>query len=149
VTAFLLDVNVLVAFAWPAHVANERVTRWMARHAQEGWATCPFTQAAFVRILSNPAFSPDALTLRDAVALLTTNLKHSAHRFWASDISFSEAIRPFQDRIVGHQQVTDAYLLGLAMHRKGRFATLDRSVLALVPADTPGHGSVELIATGV
>jgi uncharacterized protein len=148
VTVFLLDVNILIAFAWPTHIAHQHVTRWLARHVEEGWASCPFTQAAFVRILSNPAFSPDALTARDAMALLTTYLSHPAHHFWANDVGFNEAIGPFRDRIVGHQQVTDAYLLGLAMRKKGRFATLDRSVLTLVPAGTPGHASVELIASG-
>ncbi len=57
---FLLDVNVLIAMAWPTHRAHEKVQEWLARHAREGWATCPLTQTAFVRILSNPAFSPKA-----------------------------------------------------------------------------------------
>jgi uncharacterized protein len=147
VTAFLLDVNVLVAFAWPTHSANQTVTRWMARHAEEGWATCPLTQTAFVRILSNPAFSSDALTPGDAIALLAANLKHPAHRFWADEVTFNDAISPFRDRIVGHQQVTDAYLLGLAIRKKGRFATLDRGVRNLLPDDR-AHGWVEVIAGG-
>jgi uncharacterized protein len=69
---FLLDVNVLIAMAWPTHRAHERVQEWLAHNAREGWATCPLTQTAFVRILSNPAFSPNALTPADALALLTS-----------------------------------------------------------------------------
>jgi len=145
VTVFLLDVNVLVAMAWPTHIAHQPVERWLARHAQAGWATCPFTQAAFVRILSNPAFSSDALTVRDAAAVLSANLSHPAHRFWANDIGFNEAIPPFHDQLVGHQQVSDAYLLGLTLRKNGKLATLDRGILDLLPPESPYRGSVELI----
>ena len=142
---FLLDVNVLIAFAWPTHVAHKEVEHWMLRYGAQGWATCPITQAAFVRIVSNPVFSPDALTLHDAFALLKANLAHPAHRFWADDISLEAAVEPFRDRISGHQQITDAYLLGLTMHKKGRLATLDRGILGLLPAGRPLANVVEVI----
>jgi hypothetical protein len=142
---FLLDVNVLIAAAWPTHQAHARVQQWAARHAREGWATCPSTQSAFVRILSNPAFSPNALTPADALALLRANLGHPAHRFWEEDISFVQAVEPFGKRLVGHQQVSDAYLLGLAIHKKGRLATLDQSVLALLPEKSPERERVVVI----
>ena len=136
-TGFLLDVNVLIAMVWPTHRAHEKVQEWLARHAREGWATCPLTQTAFVRILSNPAFSPNALTPADALALLQANLGHPAHRFWSDEVSFAHALEPFVQRLAGHQQVTDAYLLGLAMHRKGKLATMDRAVRALLPDKSP------------
>lgn len=142
---FLLDVNVLIAVAWPAHQSHERVQQWVARHASEGWATCPFTETAFVRILSNPAFSPNALTPADALDLLRANLGHPAHRLWADDISFLRAVETFAERIVGHQQVSDAYLLGLAIHRKGKLATLDRGVLTLLPERSPEKSRVFII----
>ena len=129
---YLLDVNVLVAMAWPTHQAHTRVQQWLARHAREGWATCPLTESAFVRILSNPAFSPNALTVADALALLQANLRHPAHRFWEDDISLLQALEPFADRVTGHQQISDAYLLGLAIHKKGKLATMDRAVLELL-----------------
>lgn len=133
----LFDVNVLIAIAWPTHHAHERVLQWLAHHAREGWATCPFTETAFVRIASNPAFSPDALTPTDALTLLQANLRHPAHEFWEDNISFVDAVAPFVGRIVGHQQVSDAYLLGLALHRKGILATLDRSATTLLPEKSP------------
>ena len=130
-SVYLLDVNVLVALAWPAHSAHSRVQNWMSRHARQGWATCPFTQTAFVRILSNPAFSQDALTPANALSVLAANLEHPTHRFWEADISFPKAVELAAAQIVGHQQVTDAYLLGLAIHRNGKLATLDRAVASL------------------
>lgn len=142
---FLLDVNVLIAMAWPTHQAHEKVQEWLARHAREGWATCPLTQTSFVRILSNPAFSPNALTPGDALTLLQTNLAHPAHRFWADDVSLEEALEPLTHRLAGHPQVTDAYLLGLTIEKKGKFVTLDRGVRTLLPDRSPERDSVVLI----
>ena len=134
---YLLDVNVLIAMAWPTHRAHEKVLEWLGRHANKGWATCPLTQTAFVRILANPAFSPHALTPADALALLQSNLGHPAHRFWPDELSFAEALKPLAQRLAGHQQVTDAYLLGLVIHKKGTLVTMDRGVRTLLPDKTP------------
>jgi uncharacterized protein len=146
VTAFLLDANALIALAWPTHSAHERVQHWFFRNARQGWATCPFTECAFVRIVSNPAFSPNFLTLPEAVRLLTLNVNHPRHRFWADDLPVEDAVRHFQGRLVGHNQVTDGYLLGMAMYKKGRLATLDESLVMLL--DPKGHerDRVELIS---
>ncbi len=144
-TAFLLDVNVLIALMWPAHESHSDVQHWFARNSRRGWATCPFTQAAFVRVLSNPAFSPDAVTPQEAINVLSANLKHRFHRFWRDDIAFTEAVERFRGRLVGHQQVSDAYLLGLAIHKDGKLATLDRAFLALLPPGSPERDRVEVI----
>ena len=129
---YLLDVNVLVALAWPSHSHHDRAQAWFARHGAEGWATCPFTETAFVRILSNLTFSPDAVSPREATNLLGANVDHPHHKFWADDVTFVDAVRPFAHSLVGHQQVADAYLLGLAIHKKGAFATMDHSIQALL-----------------
>ena len=98
-----------------------------------------------MRILSNPAFSPNALTPADALALLQANLRHPAHCFWEDDVSFIEAVGPFSERLVGHQQVSDAYLLGLAIHREGRLATLDRGILTLLQDKSRDRDRVVII----
>ncbi len=131
----LLDASVLVPLLWTPHEAHTHVQHWFARSAQNGWATCPFTQAAFVRILCNPAFSRDAVRPSEAMKLLNENLGHPAHRFWPDDVPFLQAVKPLASRIVGRQQVTDAYLLGLAIHNKGKLATMDRSLVSLLQAD--------------
>jgi toxin-antitoxin system PIN domain toxin len=145
-TAYLLDVNVLIALGWQGHPDHVRAQAWFAEHHATGWATCPFTQAAFVRIVSNPAFSSDSVSPREAISLLTVNLNHATHQFWADNISLRDALRHFEERLVGHQQITDAYLLGLAIHKKGKLATLDQSVLELFGRGDPRAGAVELIA---
>lgn len=124
-SGFLLDANVLIALAWPSHTAHEPAQRWFAKNAHHGWATCPLTELAFVRVISNPAFSRDTLTPREALGLLSANLKHPSHHFWPDALPLPDAIKDVQQKLVGHQQLTDAYLLGLAAHHRARLATLD------------------------
>jgi len=128
VAVFLLDANVLIALAWPEHEFHEKVGRWFMRHSRAGWATCPFTQAAFVRVLSNAAFSADALTPENALRVLESNLLLPGHHFWEDSISVPDGIRSSGGRLTGHRQITDAYLLGLAIHHKGKLATLDKGI---------------------
>lgn len=142
---FLLDVNVLIAAAWPTHQAHEKTQQWLGRHAREGWATCPLTESAFVRIVSNPAFSPNALTVADALDLLRANLGHPFHHFWEDDIPFLQSLERFDNRLMGHQQVSDAYLLGLAIHRRGKLATLDRAIWSLLPEKSPNRDRIAVI----
>lgn len=128
---FLLDANVLVALSWPTHSAHDSAQRWFGKNSKQGWATCPLTQCAFVRIVSNPAFSPHALSPRDALNVLSANLKHPAHHFWPDNVDLLTALRAVNHNITGHRQITDAYLVGLAIQHKGKLATLDHGVPAL------------------
>jgi uncharacterized protein len=144
-TAFLLDVNVLIALMWPAHEGHAQAQDWFSRESAKGWATCPLTQAAFVRIITNPSFSRDAVTPQEALKLLDANLNHPFHRFWADEIGFVPATQPFVRRLIGHQQITDAYLLGLAMHKHGKLTTMDRGVLSLLPEKRSATEFVEII----
>jgi len=137
---FLLDANVLVALAWPEHTAHDQVGRWFDKWAKDGWATCPFTQSALLRILTNPAFSANALSIQNAVSVLETNVNRPGHQFWAATISMVEAMSRVRGRLTGHRQITDAYLVALAMHHSGKLATLDRGIGSLAP-----KGVVELI----
>jgi toxin-antitoxin system PIN domain toxin len=134
-TAYLLDVNVLLALSWPGHASHESVQKWFAAHARKGWATCPMVEAGFVRVLSNPAFSARAVLPGEALEALKFNTKHSGHQFWPDDISLADALKSLKYRVVGHQQITDAYLVALAIHRKGRLATLDKGIGAWASAE--------------
>lgn len=144
-TAFLLDVNVLVALMWPAHESHARAQEWFARNARRGWATCPMTQAGFARIVSNPSFSPDAVSPPEAVRLLAANLELRQHCFWPDDLTLARATEGFRKNLTGHRQFTGAYLLALAIHHKGKLATLDRSIAALLPPEGREEEVVEFI----
>jgi uncharacterized protein len=133
-TAYLLDVNVLIALAWPEHRLHSVARAWFAQNSAKGWATCPFVEVAFVRIVSNPAFSARSISVAEAVDGLRMSLRDSAHQFWPDSISFLEAAQLIEDRLTGHQQITDAYLVALAMKNRGKLATLDRGILKFAPA---------------
>lgn len=78
-----------------------------------------------------PGFPPHPVSLAEALELLTALTQRPGHRFWSMDVSLEEAVRPFVERLFGHRQVTDAYLLGLAMRHHGRLVTLDNGFPAL------------------
>jgi predicted nucleic acid-binding protein len=98
------------------------------------------TQAALMRVLSNPSFSEHALTVSGALEVLTRNLQLPGHQFWPDSISLDEALKRCETPITGHQQITDAYLVALAMKNGGKLATLDRGIARLAPT-----GVVEVI----
>jgi len=129
---FLLDVNVLIALAWPNHIHHQPVRQWFDRHHEKGWATCPLTQLGFIRISSNPRFVDGAVTPIDARSLLTRAVSRSEHVFWPDDVDWTKNDAPVPSFVVGHRQVTDAYLVSLARCNKGRLATLDRGVSSLM-----------------
>ncbi|MCB1214318.1 MAG: VapC toxin family PIN domain ribonuclease [Deltaproteobacteria bacterium] len=132
----LLDVNMLIALAWPSHLHHHKAGTWFANHSKLGWATCPMTQCAFVRISSNPKIIPEAVSPKEALALLVEIVRHPAHHFWKEDISLLDSKVP-TDLLLGHRQVTDAYLLGLAIRYKGRLVTLDAGLSALLSKNSP------------
>ncbi len=138
--AYLFDVNVLLALSWPEHQLHDRVQDWFGRHGAKAWATCPMVQAGFVRILSNPSFSRRAVSPKEAVDALAQNIQHPGHQFWADDISVVGGLGSLGDQIVGHNQVTDAYLLALAVHHRGKLATMNRAI-----AGWATSGAVEVI----
>ena len=141
----LLDINILTALLWPAHEHHEAAHRWFGSRADARWATCSLTQLGFVRVVSNPAFSRDALSSVEALALLGENLVHPGHDFWADSLQVPTAVKGMEASLQGYKQLTDAYLLALAHHRKGVLATFDRGLRAL--AGEAYRTSLELVQT--
>jgi toxin-antitoxin system PIN domain toxin len=145
VKAALLDINILTALLWPAHEHHEVAHRWFADRAAAPWATCALTQLGFVRIVSNPAFSRDALSPVEALAFLGENLAHSAHEFWSDSLQVPAAVKDMEARLQGYKQLTDAYLLAVANRRKGVLATFDRGLRTI--AGDSFAGAVEIVPT--
>lgn len=133
----LLDVNVLVALAWPNHIHHEVAHAWYQAHAALGWATCPFTQSGFVRVSSNRKVTPGAATPQEGLLVLRRIVALPHHRFWIDDTSLANSRFVVPERLQGHHQVTDAHLLALALRHKGRLVTFDSAVAALLPTAAP------------
>ncbi len=140
-TPYLLDTNVLIALAWPNHVHHREALGWFTRKAAPAFRTCPVTETGFVRISSNPAFSPAAVTPADALALLARITQLPGHAFWPDDLPLVSAFPP-EMVLSHHRHVTASYLLALAGAHDGTVATLDRGLLGLA-RQSPGR--VELI----
>jgi toxin-antitoxin system PIN domain toxin len=131
--SYLLDVNLLIALAWPSHVHHVLAQNWFANNCRAGWSTCPITQTGFVRISSNPKFIDGAVTPREAITLLSTVTASEDHTFWSDDLNVADTQLLPVSHLLGHQQVTDAYLLSLAIKHNGKLTTLDQGVSALIP----------------
>lgn len=137
-TPSLLDVDVLLALLDPDHQDHHRAHRWAQEGLAAGWATCAVTENGFVRILSQPSY-PNLVAIDQAISLLRRATSHPQHQFWPCDLSVTGAAFD-TGHLLGHRQLTDTYLLGLAVHHHGAFLTLDRHVdLATVPGATPEH----------
>jgi len=125
----LLDVNVLVALFDQDHVFNNAAHRWFEANAASGIATCPLTENGLVRILSHPGYSKQLqLPPSEIIRRLDNFLTGQNNHFWQDRLSLRDPAHFVQSRILGSKQLTDIYLLGLAVYHGGRLVTFDRNI---------------------
>ena len=135
----LLDVNVLLALLQPDHAHHASAHRWWTANRSDGWASCPLTQNGFVRIISQPKY-PRAISIVRALDLLAEEIAGTDHAFWPDDISVLDAQRFDRNGLLGPKQLTDIYLLALAVKNGGRLTTLDQSIsIGAVRGAEPRH----------
>lgn len=127
----LLDSNVLIALVVVDHVHHDAAETWLA-DLDGHFATCPITQGSLVRLLVREGQSAES-----ARALVTSVEDDARHEFWPDDLSYRDVTT---NGVIGHRQVTDAYLAQLARRHNGRLASFDQGlaklhddVVALVP----------------
>ena len=132
----LLDVNALVALAWDTHVHHEAMSAWFDERTGP-WATCPVSEAGFVRVSSNPKAIVGALGVGEARSVLRDLREVGGHRFLIDDVSMTDADVP---RIVGHRQVTDVLLLTVARRAGVPLVTFDAAIATLA-----GGSGVEVL----
>src|SRR3954447_15326355 len=121
--AALLDVNVLVALFDPDHVHHDAAHDWFADCGHAAWATCPLTENGFVRIVSNLARRGEFLPISEVAAILMKFCASGGHEFWPDSISLADEGLFDVTHVRGHRQITDVYLLGLAVKHGGRLTT--------------------------
>jgi toxin-antitoxin system PIN domain toxin len=138
----LLDVNVLIALLDEDHVHHERSREWLRQNIRRGWASCPITQNGCVRIMAQPAY-PNPLPAPAVIERLASAIGHPRHEFWPDDVSLLDDRAVDGARVHGPRQVTDLYLLALAVRREGRLATFDDSIpVSAVRGATTRHLAV-------
>ena len=123
----LLDVNVLIALLDSDHTSHGVALMWFAKHAREGWASSPITQNGCVRIMSNPSY-PNALPVQAVMKRLADACEEDVHEFWSDEVSLLNPNVVDSTRIHGPRQLTDIYLLALAVEQEGRLVTFDTGV---------------------
>jgi hypothetical protein len=141
----LLDVNMLVALLDGGHLHHGLAMRWMAEHAADGWASCPLTQNGCLRILSLPAY-PNPQPAAAVARRLRSATADASHAFWPDAINLLEPGLLSWDHVLASRQVTDVYLLALAVRQQGRLVTLDRGIGPQAVPGAQAHHLVTLAA---
>jgi toxin-antitoxin system PIN domain toxin len=135
----LLDINVLIALLDQGHMLHRAATRWLHGELQQGWATCPITENGVVRIMAQPAY-PNPQPAALVAERLAEASRDSSHGFWPEPISLLQPGLIQWQRLLGPRQITDAYLLALAVHHGGRIVSFDQRIsLDVVPGTSAAH----------
>jgi len=123
----LLDVNVLIALLDADHTSHRSAVSWFRDHASKGWASCPITQNGCVRIMSHPGY-PNAHSVVEIAHRLRAVTEDPTHEFWPDSVSLLSERAVDPTRVHGPRQLTDVYLLALAVKNSGRLVTFDTSI---------------------
>lgn len=126
----LVDLNVLIALTDSEHIHRQKAERWFLSEGRDNWGLCPLTEAGFIRITTSLATQRSAITIDRAISILQALRAHPGYRYWpiTDAESWVAVTAGFAARISGHQQITDAYLLGLAIKKNGVLVTFDRGL---------------------
>ncbi len=129
-TVYLLDVNVLIALLNPSHSAASPASQWFDSIRDDGWATCPIVENGLIRIMSSPSFPAPSPNSGDHARALGGLCSIGQHHFWPDDISLRDVL--IEGINATAAQITDLYLLALAIAHGGKLATFDRRIPAHV-----------------
>ena len=135
----LLDINVLIALHDRDHVHHIRAASWLEGNIEHGWASCPLTQNGCLRIMNQAGYSnPQPLSI--LINMLRRSTSASVHEIWLNDISILDASRFHHSHMHGYSQLTDLYLLGLAVKNDGRLVSFDKRIpMSAVHGATSSH----------
>ena len=118
--------NILVALTDKKHVHHELSTDRFNAQLSHNWGICAFTETSFIRFITRPTVG--SFSVSEASEILKRLAAHPGYKFWTMTETWSTITAPFKDRIFGHQQITDAYLVGMAVRENGVLVTLDKAV---------------------
>lgn len=137
---YLLDVNTLIARVFEDHIHHGAAKAWFGTPGLQ-WALCPFTEAGFLRYASDPGRG--GIGVHEATAILEKLTEHPGYRFQPVAEDWRTVTRPFFQRLHGHKQITDAFLLGIAVREGFILTTFDRGILHMAGE----HSSHVLVLT--
>jgi len=140
---FLLDVNVLIALIDPAHVGHDAAHYWFDAEGKAAWATCPITENGVIRIVGNPKYPNTPGSTAGVTEIIAALRALPGHAFWPDDISLVDSDHVDAAQVLTSAQVTDSYLLALAVAHGGKLATFDRRLS--IKAVKGGKAALHLI----
>lgn len=133
---YLLDANVLIALRWDQHVHHAAALKWFSSRKGQGWASCAMTEAAFVRVISQPAFSGNGVTPAMVCELLARSKNDGDYHFLNLDFGMDVVQNACTGGLYGHRQITDAWLLTTAIRYDIKLVTFDAGIPALLASQT-------------
>jgi toxin-antitoxin system PIN domain toxin len=130
----------LIALVDSGHQHYKTAQDWFISSGNDHVGLCPLTEMGFLRITTNPAYRPAPRTIAEAIAILLVlkghpRFAHPLYGYWEIKESWVDLTARFALRISGHRQVTDAYLLGLAIKEKGALVTFDKGIRYMAGAE--------------
>jgi toxin-antitoxin system PIN domain toxin len=140
---FLLDINVLIALIDQDHAGHDAAHRWFQAQGAASWATCPMTENGVIRIVSQPKYPGTPVSTAAVTAIITRLTALPGHVFWSDNISLTTAAHVDASKILTPAQVTDTYLLAVAVGHRGQLATFDRRLATNAVKD--GNAALHLI----
>jgi uncharacterized protein len=122
----LLDVNTLIALLDESHVHHHAATKWFDTPSLQ-WALCPFTEAGLLRFMTRPKTGD--VSMEEVSSMLARLKGERGYHYQPVSADWHTLTKPFFKRLHGYKQVTDAYLLGLAVREGLTLVTFDKAVL--------------------
>ena len=123
----LFDVNVLIALLDADHVGHEVATSWFGANLAHGWASCPITENGTARIMASAGYT-NPLPVAAILQRLGMAKATEHHRFWPDDVSLTDKTVFNPAGLLGPKQITDRYLIALAVRNEGRLVTFDQGI---------------------
>ncbi len=136
-TRYLPDVNVLLALTNEDHVSFLIATKWFKGRGQSEFLLCPLTETSFVRLACTPGVGNKKL--RDAIFVLRELMRIPGFHYRSIHDSWLNLTAPFLWGLQGHKQVTDAYLLGIAIEENAVLVTLDKRIQSWAEPEYSKH----------
>jgi toxin-antitoxin system PIN domain toxin len=145
VSGYLLDVNVLLSLLWATHPFHAAAKAWYVLRTGDTWASCALTQAGFARISAQGSFPCPVKDVATIADVLIRSTQHPRHRFLALDFSLEVVQATCTGKLVGHRQITDAYLLTLAIRHGFKLTSFDTGLSHLLATQGERDQHIELL----
>lgn len=140
----LFDVNVLIALLDTDHIGHAVATSWFSTNLKHGWASCPITENGTARIMASAGY-PNPLPVAAILQRLAMAKATEHYRFWPDDISLTDSEVFNYAELLGPKQITDRYLLALAVRNNGRLVTFDQGIRPTAVIGATAEHLVQLV----